>query len=107
MKKFTTLSIFLLLLMSVLPSNQLKATTESQKASMMTSKPLESPEANALLLRLSEINVMDRSNLTQFERKQLRKEARSLKNQLRELGGGVYLSVGAIIIIVLLLILLL
>ncbi len=67
----------------------------------------ESPQAQLLLNRLNEINAMDKSNLNSSEKKALRKEVRSTKKQLAEISGGVYLSVGAIIIILLVLIILL
>ncbi|GGH09236.1 MULTISPECIES: hypothetical protein [Pedobacter] len=57
--------------------------------------------------RVEEIRDMDKSNLTKAERKALRNELRELKGQARAISGGVYLSVGAIIIIILLLILIL
>ncbi|SES17901.1 hypothetical protein [Pedobacter rhizosphaerae] len=57
--------------------------------------------------RVEEIREMDKSNLTKAERKALRKELKEMKNQARAISGGVYLSVGAIIIIILLLILIL
>ncbi|ARS42565.1 MULTISPECIES: seryl-tRNA synthetase [Pedobacter] len=57
--------------------------------------------------RVEEIRDMDKSNLTRAERKALRSELRELKGQARAVSGGVYLSVGAIIIIILLLILIL
>lgn len=55
--------------------------------------------------RLLEIKKMDKSNLTQAEKKELRKEVKDLRKEARS--NGIYLSIGAIIIIVLLLILLL
>lgn len=57
--------------------------------------------------RVEEIRDMDKSHLSREERKELRKELRELKKESRAMGGGVYLSVGAIIIIILLLILIL
>lgn len=57
--------------------------------------------------RVEEIKAMDKSDLSKTERKELRKELKELKQQARAMGGGVYLSVGAIIIIILLLILIL
>lgn len=56
--------------------------------------------------RVEEIKNMDKSMLTSAERKALRKELRVLGKEARN-NGGVYLSVGAIIIIILLLILIL
>lgn len=58
--------------------------------------------------RVEEIRSMDKSDLTRQERKELRTELREMKQQANAIsGGGVYLSVGAIIIIILLLILIL
>lgn len=56
--------------------------------------------------RVEEIKDMDKSTLTSADRKALRKELRVLGKEARN-NGGVYLSVGAIIIIILLLILIL
>lgn len=54
--------------------------------------------------RLVEIRDLAKTNLTTTEKRQLRKEVKSLK---KESNHGIYLSVAAIIIIILLLILLL
>ena len=61
--------------------------------------------AKQIETRLVEIRDMNKSNLSQAEKKELRKEVKSLKKEARS--GGIYLSVAAIIIIILLLILLL
>jgi hypothetical protein len=50
---------------------------------------------------------MDKSELSSVEKKELRKEVRTIKKELKATGNGVYLSIGAILIIILLLILLL
>jgi VIT1/CCC1 family predicted Fe2+/Mn2+ transporter len=55
--------------------------------------------------RLVEIRNMDMSTLSKAEKKELRKEVKSLRKEAAS--QGVYLSVGAIIIIILLLILIL
>ena len=91
--------ITLSFLLSFIPA-QLSAETNKAKKN-------ESVEAKVLLARLDEIKAMDKSNMTWAEKKQLRKEVRTLKTNLAQVNGGVYLSVGAIIIILLLLILLL
>jgi len=57
--------------------------------------------------RVDEIKGMDKSNLSKDERKALKKELKEMKNQARAISGGVYLSVGAIIVIILLLIIIL
>jgi hypothetical protein len=55
--------------------------------------------------RLMEIREMAKSNLSRAEKKDLRKEVKSLKKEAAT--QGIYLSIGAIIIIILLLILIL
>lgn len=57
--------------------------------------------------RVEEIKSMDRSELTRQDRKDLRNELLEMKKEAKAMNGGVYLSVGAIIIIILLLILIL
>lgn len=94
------------LLFAIMPAS-LTAATEPIATTSATTATVESVEANALLARLAEIKAMDKSNLKYSEKRQLRKETRAIKSQLKALSGGVYLSAGAIIIIVLLLILLL
>ncbi len=70
--------------------------TEEQKARI-----------EAIKKRVEEIKAMDKSALTKAERKALKKELKDMKKEAKAIRGGVYLSVGAIIIIILLLILLL
>ncbi|WP_313806987.1 hypothetical protein [Flavobacterium sp.] len=67
---------------------------------------IEAERAQQLINRLEEIKSIDRSTLTRVEKRELRKEVKSINKQLKG-SNGVYLSVGAIIIIILLLILLL
>jgi Skp family chaperone for outer membrane proteins len=67
----------------------------------------ESLRGQQLMQRLEEIKAMDKSELTRLEKKSLRKEVTAIKKEMKAVSGGVYLSVGAIIIVILLLILLL
>jgi hypothetical protein len=60
-----------------------------------------------LVTRLSEIQSMDKNNLTTGEKKNLRNELKDMKKAAEGLDSKVYISVGAIIIIILLLILIL
>ena len=61
---------------------------------------------SAILTRVYEIQKMDKSNLTTTEKKALKTELKSLKKNYRD-NGGVYISVGGLVIIILLLILIL
>ena len=76
----------------------------SNPASVKTEVPKE-VRAKQIESRLVEIRNMDKTNMTKAEKKDLRKEVKSLKKEAAS--QGIYLSIGAIIIIVLLLILLL
>ena len=76
-------------------------------ATSVVSTPEQTAKAKSLLLRLDEINNMDKSNLDACDKKELRIEVRSIKQQLKSINGGIYLSAGAVIIILLLLIIIL
>lgn len=86
---------------------QSKAAATEEPTSIPAPKPAQSAEANTLLLRLDEIKATDKSKLNSEEKKDLRKEVKSIKHNLRDIGSGVYLSGAAIILIVVLLIVLL
>lgn len=95
-----------LLLLAFL-STPLKAITTTFPITTATTTPTtESAAANALIARLGEIKTMDKSTLNASEKKQLRQETRSIKRALKKMSGGVYFSVGAIIVILILLLLL-
>lgn len=103
MRNINIYSIVVLLLLALSPLH-LHANDELKPA---TTSATDAARAAILINRLEEINKMDKSELNRSERKELRKEVRETKRELKASNGGVYLSVGAAIIIVLLLILLL
>ena len=86
---------------------QLNAATPAAPSVLVDPKPAESTEVKALELRLNEINAMDKSKLKSAEKRNLRKEVKSINRKLREIGGGVYISAGVLILILVLLIVLL
>ena len=94
------------LMVMVLSLNAISTTTYAATAAPNTTKEVPA-EVKIMQNRLEEIKNMDKSALKSSEKKELRKEVRTIKKSLKASGNGVYLSVGAIIIIVLLLILLL
>src|ERR1035437_2792208 len=71
-----------------------------------TQSSSQSAEAKVLINRLEEIKSMDKSSLARSDKSALRKEVRSIDSRLRELSGGIYISVGALILILILLIIL-
>lgn len=105
MKKLTLCIATVLLLFTLIPIH-LNA-TDTDPVIKASTETVASAEADVLLARLDAINKMDKSTLSPSERKELRKEVRDIKSTLLVTGGGVYISVGVLILVVLLLILLL
>ena len=103
MKKLTLSLMVMVLSLSILPT-QMTATEKEPTAIPAKEVPAE---VKIMLNRLEEIKAMDKSTLKSSEKKELRKEVRTINAELKSTGNGIYLSVGAIIIIILLLILLL
>lgn len=101
MNKMSFLTIIMLLTLTLIPNGTFANET------IVNPNPEIPAKVQVMLDRLEEIKEMDKSELSRSERKELRKEVRTIKSNLAASGNGVYLSVGAIIIIILLLILLL
>jgi peptidoglycan hydrolase CwlO-like protein len=108
MKKTVFYSMAFLLLLTF-GSMQLNARPESSSSTEVSSSDHTSSETVSTLLdRLDEIKAMDKSLMSPSEKRELRKEVRTIKKELKELGAGGYIiTVAATIIIVLLLIVLL
>lgn len=108
MKKLLSFAMVALMLFAFSPM-QLRAADENAPTPVeLVSTSNEKISRNdELSLRLNEINEMDKTDLKFSEKKELRKEVRSIKNELKETPGGIYISVGGVIIIILLLIILL
>ena len=88
-------------------SAQLSASVDPIPTAVEETKVSPEEQAKILNARLLEIKDMDKSNMTGLQKKELKKEVRAIERELKLNNGGVYLSVGAIIIIILLLILIL
>lgn len=109
MKKFIFCLMAIILSLTFLPLQSFGATKEDPSSLVVTKppEPAESAEAKALVTRLDEIKAIDMSTLKSTEKKELRKEVRSIKRELKDISGGVYVSAGALILILILLIVLL
>lgn len=64
-------------------------------------------EMQRMLNRLEEIKAMDLENMPRSEKRKYAKEVKQIQKKMKAVGGGVYISAGALIIIILLLILIL
>ncbi len=109
MKKFLQIA-FIICSLNTLSAPKAKASIQSFNPTnniIIEEEPSE--HAKAMLVRLFEIKNMDKTTLTNSDKKALRKELRSMKKEMNASSGldsKVYISVGAIIIIILLIILL-
>jgi hypothetical protein len=104
-KKVLQMTLLAMLIMIALPAAS--SNTDPVFTTTNGNEKTSDSRAGQLLQRLEEIKGMNKSDLTRLERKALRKEVIGIKKESKAISGGIYLSVGAIIIIVLLLILLL
>jgi hypothetical protein len=107
MKKFEVLIILVFIMISTV-SSKLHASNDMTPDSIVYTSLEDKERANELTIRLEHIEAMDKASLTRSEKKVLRKEVRTINKELKSLaGGGVYLSVGALLLVVILLIILL
>ncbi len=82
--------------------------TGSDVSKSITTESSASPRALEIMTRLEEIKAMDVSSMSRTEKKALRKETKAMEKEVRQTnGGGVYLSVGALLLIIILLVVLL
>jgi len=86
-------------------------TTEPQNAAILVPEKTAivknvnvDEKAKALLVRLNEIKMIDKSNLKSSDLKKLRVEKRAIKHEFRETYRGHYTSVGSMIMTELMLI---
>jgi hypothetical protein len=109
MKKIVLCIMATCLSLTFVPLQSFAATIDKPSELVVTkpAEPAEAAEAKALLLRLDEISAMDASKMKSSEKKEMRKEVRSIKRELKDINGGVYISAGGIILILILLIVLL
>jgi hypothetical protein len=105
MKKISLVLLTVFLALTFVPSS-LRADA-STTANTINASAKEDAEARAMLNRLHEIEALTKTSLSRSQKKELRKEVRGMKEKMKSMRPGIYLSVAAIIIIILLLILLL
>jgi hypothetical protein len=109
MKKFILCLMATVLSLTLLPLQSSGATKEEPTSLVVTKppEPAESAEAKALVTRLDEIKAMDMSKLKSTEKKELRKEVRTIKRELKDISGGIYVSAGVLIVVLIILLVIL
>jgi hypothetical protein len=108
LKRLIQISFIIICLTIVQPTKVFSASINNNKiTTIIEEEPSE--HAKALLMRLFEIKNMDKTALSNSDKKALRKELRGMKKEMKAscgLDSKVYISVGAIIIILLLILIL-
>ena len=104
MKKIAYFLSLIFLFTAIAPVSMAKGIKKDKKKSEITTE--EQARLEEIKLRVEEIKAMDFSELSKDELKAVKVELKELNTEAKQNGGGIYLSVGAIIIILLVLILL-
>lgn len=104
MKKATIYLMICMISISIIP-NSVFATERNPVT--ISNTPKEVPlEVQVMFNRLEEIKAMDKSDMNRSEKKELRKEVRTINKSLATTGNGVYISVGALLVIIILILIL-
>lgn len=80
-------------------------TDRKSVAPVATENKLSSEEVSRLTKRVEEIRNLDKSEMTVSEKRELRKESKGIKENVRKSGEVIYISGGTILLIILIIIL--
>lgn len=80
-------------------------TVDNNVAVLKTENKLTAEDVARMTKRVEEIRNMDKSNLTSVEKRELRKEVKGIKENVKKNGEVIYISAGTILLIILILIL--
>ena len=80
--------------------NDLKLTTP-----VATENKLSTEELSQMKNRVEEIRNMDKSEMTVSEKRELRKESKGIKENVRKSGDVIYISGGTLLLIILIIVL--
>jgi hypothetical protein len=104
---FGLLMIFTLSTTTAFSSNKAtKAATENSAILAKTENKLTAEEIAVLTARVEVIRSMDKSAMTSLEKRELRKEVKGIKENVRKSGEVIYIGGGTLLLIILIIILL-
>src|SRR5665647_929473 len=89
----------------------LSATTFASKTDLKSTTPvatenkLSAEEVSRLNKRVEEIRSMDKSEMTNMEKRELRKESKGIKENVRKNGEVIYISGGTLLLIIIIILL--
>jgi hypothetical protein len=83
-----------------------KTSPDKSAVPVKTENKLSEEELSRLTRRVEEIRDMDKTNMTVKEKRELRKELKAIKENVKRDGSVIYISAGTLILIIILVILL-
>lgn len=106
MKKTIFIAIMMIFTLSATTTFASKSDLKSV-APAVTENKLSAEELNRMNTRVEEIRKMDKSDMTVTEKRELRKEAKGIKENVKRDGGGyVYIGGGTLLLVLLIILLL-
>lgn len=85
--------------------SDLKSSSDNAAVLTKTENKLSAEEITRLTNRVEAIRSMDKSEMTASEKRELRKELKGIKENVRKSGEVIYISGGTILLIILILLL--
>jgi len=85
-------------------AGEVKAVAENT-AAVKTENKLSAEEVASMTKRVEEIRSMDKSEMTSVEKRELRKEVKGIKENVRKNGEVIYISGGTLLLIILIIVL--
>jgi peptidoglycan hydrolase CwlO-like protein len=110
MKKMTMMAYLMILSLGFSTAFALetdKKTKTDETTPAKTENKMSEEELTRLTKRVEEIRDMDKSDMTAKEKKELRKEVKGIKENVKRDGGYIYIGAGTLLVVILLVILLL
>ena len=83
-----------------------KTASDKSAVPVKTENKLSEEELSRLTRRVEEIRDMDKTNMTVKEKRELRKELKAIKENVKRDGTVIYISAGTLILIIILVIIL-
>jgi len=104
MKK--TIFIAIMMIFTLTATTTFAGKTDSKStAPVATENKLSTEELSRMKNRVEEIRNMDKSEMTASEKRELRKESKGIKENVRKSGEVIYISGGTLLLIILIIVL--
>ena len=101
-----TIFIAILMIFTMVSTSTFANKAEAKTvAPVATENKLSAEELSRMNKRVEEIRSMDKSEMTSSEKRELRKESKGIKENVRKSGEVIYISGGTLLLIILIIIL--